>query len=101
MASYVRWRALRPFAIPRRLNVSSSRRSGIVNYLLLKIANHNVKCAAGEQISRSIVKTRLGKLPVGGGAREIGNGETGNKHYKGENNDKGSALGFSFPKSTK
>src|SRR5436190_23018976 len=65
----------------------------VAKNFLLKIADNNVEPAAGEQIGRRVVEARLGELPVSGSAREIGHGEAGNEHYKGENNDKGSALG--------
>ena len=57
-------------AVARWLNIGCGYRRVIGNFLL-KIADRNVERAAGQQISRSIVIARLGKLPVRGSAGEI------------------------------
>jgi hypothetical protein len=59
---------------------------------LLKIANVDVKRAAGEQIRGGIVVARLGKLSVCGSACEIRKAEASSKHDKGEHNDQRSAF---------
>ena len=65
----------------------------ITGNFLLKIADRDVERASGEQIRGGIVVARLGKLPVGGSAGEIRNGQGSSKHDKGENNDQRSAFG--------
>ena len=67
--------------------------AGIINNFLLKIVDDNVERAAGEKIGTGVVKARLGQLPVRRSAREIRNGQDGNKDDKGENNDERSAFG--------
>src|SRR5438046_9255260 len=62
----------------------------VAKNFLVKIADDNVKPAAGEQISRGIVEARLGELPVSRSARAIGYRGAGNEHYKGDDDDQGS-----------
>ena len=66
--------------------------TGCMSDFLLKIADHDVERATGEQIRRSIVVARLGKLPVSSSAGEIGKGQRSSEHDKGENNDQRSAF---------
>jgi hypothetical protein len=46
----------------------------IGKYFLLEITDHDIQRGAGQQISRGIVVTRMGKLSVGTGAGKVSQG---------------------------
>src|SRR5262245_11628103 len=54
---------------------------------LLKIADSDIERGTDEQIRGGIVIARVGELPVGGGAGEIGKAQAGSKHHQSENDD--------------
>ena len=65
----------------------------VIGNFLLKIADRDVERASGQKICRSIVRARLGKLPVCGSSGKIDKTEGSKKYDKGENNDERSAFG--------
>src|SRR6266496_3529468 len=81
-----------PRWVARWLNIGCGDR-GVIGDFLLKIADRDVERAAGQEICGCVVKARLGKLPVGGGAGEIRKAQSSGNHHKGENNDQRSASG--------
>src|SRR6476469_8960278 len=56
---------------------------GLANDFLLKIVDNDIKRAPAEKISRGVIKARLGKLPVGCGARKVSNDQDRQKHDEG------------------
>src|SRR6266403_4123296 len=70
-----------PRRVARWLNIACVYR--LNSDFLLEIADRDVERASGQQVSRSIVVTRLGELPARGSAREMRNGQASNKHDKG------------------
>ena len=78
-------------AVPCRLNIECRYRRVSCDFVL-KIADRDVERGPGDEIGGCVVKARLGKLPVRGGAGEIRESQGSSKHDKGENNDQRSAF---------
>ncbi len=78
--------------IPRWLNIALVVTLGLLAISCLRSLTVMSSALRASKSARGVVIARLGQLPVGGGAREMRNGQGSNKHYKGENNDERSAF---------